>query len=195
MDMILISDSKLKVMLSSADMEEFEISCDTIDYDNTETRRALWSILDLAKHKTGFDAAKRRVSIQVYPSRGGGCEMFVTQLALPPGDRSGAEKRKREPVPLARVCRSQGVYRFGSISGMLSACSALYRMSYPGRSSAYSDRDRDTAFLVLDESEGKYAFLTEYGGVRMFSPVCEYIAEHCVPLCENDAVERLSALA
>ena len=57
MDMILISDTKLKVMLSPLDMEELALSGDDIDYNNTETRRAFWSILDEAKHKTGFDAA------------------------------------------------------------------------------------------------------------------------------------------
>ena len=80
MELILISDKKLKVMLSASDMQKYELDNDTIDYDNTETRRAFWQILDEAKHKTGFDAASEKVFIQVYPSRGGGCEMYVTKL-------------------------------------------------------------------------------------------------------------------
>lgn len=38
MELILISDSKLKIMLTRDDMQQYALDCDTIDYDNTETR-------------------------------------------------------------------------------------------------------------------------------------------------------------
>lgn len=78
----MISDSKLKIMLTSDDMKEYSLDCSTLDYENTETRRAFWSILDEAKHRTGFDAASEKVFVQVYPSRAGGCEMYVTKLGI-----------------------------------------------------------------------------------------------------------------
>lgn len=194
MDMILINENKLKIMMSQSDMSEFELNCDSIDYDNTETRRALWSILDLAKHKTGFDAAQKRIYIQVYPSREGGCEMFVTKLGKAARTESRRDTEKQNP--LARVCRFQGIYRFArGISPMLKACAALRKMGYPGRSCAYCDTKGEAAYLVLDESQGKFTFLSEFGGMRLPSPAAEYIAEHCSPVCENDAVERLAELA
>ena len=61
MELILINEKKLKIMLSPEDMREYEIDPDSVDYDKTETRRAFWSILDEAKHRTGFDAASERV--------------------------------------------------------------------------------------------------------------------------------------
>ena len=180
-------------MLSQSDMSEFELSCDSIDYDNTETRRALWSILDLAKHKTGFDAAQNRVYIQVYPSRGGGCEMFVTKLGR--NFRAEQTSSEKKAGPLTRVCKHQGIYRFAKgVLPLLSSCATLKKMGYPGRSSAYSDTRGDAAYLVLDESQGKFSFLCEFGGVRLSSPAAEYISEHCSPICENDAVERLAEL-
>ena len=81
MELILINENKLKITLSRRDMKQYDLDCDTIDYDKTETRKAFWSILDEAKHKTGFDAAKQRVFIQLYPSKEGGCEMYVTKLS------------------------------------------------------------------------------------------------------------------
>ena len=193
MDMILINENKLKIMMSQREMSDFELSCDSIDYDNTETRRALWSILDLAKHKTGFDTAQNRVYIQVYPSREGGCEMFVTKLGKAPCAES--KKGEEKQNPLARVCKNTGIYRFAKgISPMLSCCVTLRKMGYPGRSSAYADTRGEAAYLVLDESRGKFIFLCEFGGVRMSSPAAEYIAEHCSAICENDAVERLAEL-
>ena len=82
MELIMISNSKLKIMLTSEDMKEYSLDCNTLSYENTETRRAFWSILDEAKHRTGFDAASERVFVQVYPSKKGGCEMYVTKLGV-----------------------------------------------------------------------------------------------------------------
>ena len=82
MELIVISNSKLKIMLTSEDMREYSLDCNTLDYENTETRRAFWSILDEAKQRTGFDAASEKVFVQVYPSKKGGCEMYVTKLGM-----------------------------------------------------------------------------------------------------------------
>ena len=84
MELIRINENKLKIMLSEGDMKQYALDCASLDYDNTETRRAFWSILDEAKHQTGFDAASQRVFVQLYPSKEGGCEMFVTKLGSPP---------------------------------------------------------------------------------------------------------------
>lgn len=185
-------------MLSQRDMSDFELTCDSIDYDNTETRRALWSILDLAKHKTGFDAAQNRVYIQVYPSREGGCEMFVTKLGKSSRSDSRRDDEKKnlqtQAHPFMRVSKNTVIYQFRGISPLLSSCAALKKMNYPGRSSAYTDTQGDSVYLVLDESLGNFFFLCEFGGVKISSPAAEYIAEHCSPICENDAVERLSRL-
>ena len=70
MELIRISDSKMKIMLSAEDMARYEITAERLNYENTETRRVVWQILDEAKQKTGFDAASDRVLIQVYPSNG-----------------------------------------------------------------------------------------------------------------------------
>jgi hypothetical protein len=47
-----------------------------MDYGDTRTRRALWEIFDVAKDKTGFDAAREKVTVKVYP-RKDGCEVVV----------------------------------------------------------------------------------------------------------------------
>ena len=73
MELLRIGESKLKVTLSSEDMERYSLDGDSMDYDNTETRSAVWQILDEAKHKTGFDAGGEKIFVQVYPARGGGC--------------------------------------------------------------------------------------------------------------------------
>ena len=82
MEFILINENKIKVMLSACDLEEFEIEAEELDYANTDTKRMLWDILSRAKHSTGFDTDGQRVLVQLYPSRHGGCEMFVTKIGM-----------------------------------------------------------------------------------------------------------------
>ena len=82
MEIILISESKLKIALREEDLASFEIRADELDYSNTETKRMFWDLLTRAKHKTGFDTDGQRVLVQLYPSKDGGCEMFVTKIGL-----------------------------------------------------------------------------------------------------------------
>ena len=69
MELIKISDSKLKIALTPTDMEKYSLDIQTMDYDKTETRSAFWQLLDEAKHKTGFDAASEKIFVQIYSSK------------------------------------------------------------------------------------------------------------------------------
>ena len=78
----MISDNKLKVMLCEEDLKGFQLKADQLDYSNTDTKRMFWDVLSKAKHQTGFDTDGQRVLVQLYPSKEGGCEMFVTKIGL-----------------------------------------------------------------------------------------------------------------
>jgi len=213
MDMILISDTKLKVMLSPLDMEELALSGDDIDYNNTETRRAFWSILDEAKHKTGFDAARTRVFIQVYPSKSGGCELYVTKLA----SRNAASHDSRHRIS-CRVKRTSDtsessalsdvienergcvVYRFRLLDALLGAANKLCGIGYDGESSAYTDGTHYYLALsycgIYDRPNlDRYAFVGEYGESLDRNILKLYIHEHCKCICASDAVKMLDSVS
>lgn len=76
MELILIGTDKLKVMLTEEDMKFYAIEFERLDYGNTETRRAIWSILDEAKRQIGFDAARDRIYIQAYKNIAGRLRAF-----------------------------------------------------------------------------------------------------------------------
>ncbi|MBR7185413.1 MAG: adaptor protein MecA [Clostridia bacterium] len=195
MELILISDSKLKIMLTRDDMQQYALNCDTIDYDNTETRRAFWSILDEAKHRTGFDAAAERVFVQLYPSKEGGCEMYVTKLgfdegraqrALLPG---GASKRG---VLRSRIC----AYRFACLDDLVTVCRRLRLLPASPPSSVWRD-DEGGWHLILDETDAAPAplsFLCEFGDAEDAGRLSMYIAEHGICVRQGDAAKVLGAL-
>ena len=82
MDLIRIDDNKMKIMLTPGDMQCYELDADTMDRNKSETCRAFRNILDEVRSRTGFDAKGNKIFVQMYPSREGGCEMFVTKLGM-----------------------------------------------------------------------------------------------------------------
>ena len=190
MELILISESKLKIMLSPDDMKEYEIDCQSVDYGNTETRRAFWSILDRAKQQTGFDAASERVYIQMYPSRDGGCEMYVTKLgALGDGKRKDrSEKKERRKPCLA--------YVFCDITSLLNACRAIDGRRIDGESSAYAGRSGQCMLFFTPKNDARSLdFIEEFGDRSDPTLALAFANEHLTCICEQNAVDTLKSFA
>ena len=189
MEVIRISDSKLKVMLSEEDMERFDLCRDELDYDNTETRRALWEILDEAKKETGFDAAKERVLIQMFRGKRGGCELFVTKVS------AASEDAGRKP----RKARTNA-YLFSDADTVLLMCEKLYALGYREKSELYRMdggfclviEEEESETLLIENSIGEYGFLSEYGEKRRGHLWLAYIREHGECIDGERAVERLA---
>ena len=163
MELILISDSKLKVMLSAEDMRRYELNCDAVDSGDPTARRAFWDILDEARRRTGFDAAGSRVFVQLYPSREGGCEMFVTKL--------GARAQAAEKAAASDAV----LYGFFGMDDLLAACRRLMterelppvRTLTDGEGRLYLETARTLDWMpeynALRCPRERSAFLGEYG--------------------------------
>ena len=80
MELIVISESKLKIMLSAPDMAKYELESARMDCRDIHTREAFRHIFDDARTKIGFDTEGERLFVQLYTSKEGGCEIFVTKL-------------------------------------------------------------------------------------------------------------------
>lgn len=192
MELIRISERKLKVMLSPDDMAHYAISCESMDYENTETRRAFWDILDIAKHQTGFDAARDKIYIQVYPSRSGGCELYVTMLP---------DERGQAPAPLTAPQKKTSIYQFETFATLVNVCRILLAQGYNEESDAF--RVADTWFLRLQDANettsGKlvlsHPFLLEYGSREDGALLLPYIREHGICVSVGRAVQDLARLA
>lgn len=194
MELILINEKKLKIMLTPEDMREYEIDCDSVDYARTETRRAFWSILDEAKHRTGFDAASERVYIQLYPSREGGCEMYVTKVGLiaAPGGESAGQGMLRV-APERRLA-----YSFDGLETLLRACRQLRGITEAQNSAAFIDAD-GKCYLCFSGVRGfcipdSFGVLGEFGESEDPDGMLGYLGEHCKCICNTDAVNTLGAL-
>ena len=187
MELIRIGEEKLKLTLSPEDMGRFGLDAEYLDWSDTGTRRAMWSILDEAKRRCGFDAARDKVLVRVFPSLAGGCEIFVTCVG---GRSAGCGNDFSLKVLDGAPREEDSVYSFDGISELLDCCRALARSGFCGNSRAFSCDD-GRALLVLSE---QCATAQEFGEKQKDGRAEIYIGEHTSPICEKDAVKVLSAL-
>ncbi len=201
MELIMISESKLKVMLTATDMRLYGISGESLDKNDAVSRKAFWNILDEAKLQTGFDPAGCKLFVQMYQSKSGGCELFVTRL----GGKNALSREKRQqdgpthesvltpPTkqnPLSADAE-QSIYVFDSLGELLLGCRRLSAMESPPDARAYADDEKRRYYLVLAADT---PVLAEYNGTRCRPREYAYIAEHCRLFC-TDAIPRLAPLA
>ncbi len=210
MEIIMISETKLKVMLSSEDLREFDLTTEALDYSNTETKRMFWEVLGRAKQTVGFDTDGHRVLVQLYPSRDGGCEMFITRL----GEICRTECENDGEAALSAVIAPKGAnktrtrskthtgmgaaFGFDTMERLLAVCRRLAALAYVGESEAYLGDDR-RCYLFLSDLEvstylplDEYSFIGEYGTVENVSALRHFVGEHAKTICSEDAVACLA---
>lgn len=203
MELILISDSKLKVMLSEDDMRNYEFD----DINNIHTKEAFRNLMREAKNRCGFNALEGRVFVQLYRSKAGGCELFVTKLSQSDSgadsgmdsDKTGAAYSREERANteykryyMERKCKGRHViYSFDEMRNLLSTCGVLRASRYRGSSMAYIEKGKRSFYLALDEET---YVAGEHFGRLCPSSFYYYINEHCDIICDN-AVSILGKLA
>ena len=208
MEIIMISDSKLKVMLCKEDLSHFELKPEQLDYSNTETKRMFWDVLNRAKHQTGFDTDGQRVLVQLYPSKEGGCEMFVTKIGVLHSDdiKTKTHSNEKDNVEVVSTKKnkkptlSYSAFRFDTLEAMLEVCRRLASIGYIGESSAYFCENGNKYLLLSDVDFSEFAppdefsFISEYGDFESSKKLQYYLLEHSRSICEQDAVSILSKL-
>ena len=203
----MIREDKLKVLLTPFDMMKYELTCEKLDYDNTETRKAIWSILDFAKRETGFDAAIGKIRIEVYPEKSGGCAIYITKL-------KSSDLPSHEPMneTIAKATPPSGkttvVYQFKETDSLIRVCRFLSHRGYRDESSAFfeaPEKGELRYFLEIREAaptslkKTRYLkenlFIEEFGEKLESEESVFYLHERTSPICRDNAVQTLAALA
>lgn len=180
MEYILINDSKLKIILESKELAEWDISADELDYANPAARQVFEGLLGYAKKELGFDTSGHKVLLQLFPSKDGGCELFITRLG--PNSEQRSPRTDKEKKPLEKKA-----YSFDKLSHLLAVCKRLSSMKYCGNSSAWFD-DSGKWFLLLSSEEGsELNFISEYGEQESPSALELYLCEYGTAVRREDA--------
>jgi len=207
MELIRISNRKLKIMLTPTDMCHFELNADSFGEDSAQMHHAFRLLLEEIKKQTDFDADDRQIAVQYFPSREGGCEMFISRLPSSDGETVSDKKNNRgvqrglQPYASGDGrFRRDCAYGFATLDHLLRACRRLQDTGYVGESVAFRDDGGRYYLLITVLSQSpftvpdEWSFLTEYGTVENAATLRLYILEHGKTLCPSHAVEKLSPL-
>ncbi|MBR2722013.1 MAG: adaptor protein MecA [Clostridia bacterium] len=207
MELIRISDKKLKIMLTPTDMCHFELSADSFGKNPQKTRKTFRLLFEEIKKQTDFDADERHISVQYFPSREGGCEMFISRISDSEKEtcaKGRAEERAltaREDARRSGSFRKLCVWRFETLDALLMVCKRIRQTQYIGESIAYRD-ETGFYFLLFSlrtssplEIPDEWCFLSEYGCPENASLFRLYISEHGRVICGANAVHTLAELA
>ena len=174
-DFLVVSDSKLKIMISRDEMKKYGIDGDNIDYDDPKTRRSFWRILDVARERCGFSASGDKVLIQFYPGEDGS-EIFVTKLGLV---SRGAERTIARSNKVAMLEARIAVYRFDQLE--YAAMAARYILGEELRGSRAFVDERGLYYIITEERSisrgGELRSISEFG-TELPASLGGYIMEH-----------------
>jgi len=201
MEWIRISKSKLKIMLSAEDARRYALNCENADYADLMTREAFKEILTDVRQETGFDATEDKVYIQMYPSKEGGCELFVTKLGLllteedheAPSDSTNRSDSTSKSTKHPQTVRKRiSAFSFVSLEHLTSLCRRLASL-YSGESEVWLD-ECGIWWLILTEEVAPKArrddlhFIREYGQTANAEQTRLFLSEHGRAICLSDAV-------
>ena len=215
MELIMVNSVKLKIILTPQDMQEMDISNDTLDYDSAKTRGALRSILERARLETGFDTRRDKIYVQVFPSNDGGCEMFLTRrgkLLPEPGDSEKTYlKKKYRLLGDDRHERKEYIAASSDIDNIVDLCVRMNREGFGGSSGLYSlgkefvllicfsrrmpSFAKNTSFKdgEFDDDADRFSFMSDYADLFFAEKaMLARLNEHGTLLIEKNAVETLA---
>ena len=193
MELIPINESKIKIMLNESDMKEYNIG-DEADCANSETRLAIRHILDRAKDQIGFNTEGSEIFVQLYTSKRGGCELFVTKstvsqdtivastsaperkpkkrtdqiAAKPLGESRALPARIQGAQKQKRSDSGKAIYSFGDLGSLCKVCALLNGLHLSIEAGAHKG-DNGLYYLCMEGED-----LNEYTRLNKISFILEY---------------------
>ena len=213
MELIVISENKLKIMMSRDDMERVGLDENEFYLSVTNTRKILERILHNCPIKTGFESIlpDEKLLMQLYPEKDGGCELFVTKIEFENDSAESedgsfmakfSEERYLLPRPKAKEVDEGEVtltYRFENIDFVICACKELSKRGFSHPSVLKRDENGKYYLFITqvpDENEKSppTSFLSEFGELERTERASLYLSEYGSCIIKSNAIEQLADL-
>ena len=190
MEFLVISENKMKIMLSPEEVEHYGIESEKSDYSDPGVRRAFWKILDRARDECGFKVTGNKLLLQYYPSKVG-AEIFVTKL----GKISlGVERSISSTDSVAMLSSKNMIYRFESLENLKRACREINRSATDYVADVYFSEDG--CYYLFFEERSDLSIVSPFSLISEFAEEIPhnmeiYIKEHSEPVALGDAFAAL----
>lgn len=193
MDILRIGKHAVKISLSMDEVQEYKI-LDSEEIESEEVRVAFSRLLLRAKEAVDFSYAGRKIFTEIFPSKDGGCEIFISCISMEAERAVYKDKNQSTDNKKTKILLS--ILDFECLENLLFACYRLNELKYKNRSSVYFDNENKRYIMILEDvyiKDIKFAFLLEYAKYIKGS-VASYVKEHYKCIIKRDGVKILSAL-
>lgn len=187
----LLDDKTVKVVLSNADMVQFNLTYDEMDYKNPDTKRVILQLVDQIKREVSVDLSTGKLFIEAFPYADGGCILYVNLLDISSSKaKQGSHKYKTSfDTPI--------IFCFKDVSALAGLSKRLIT-KYGHiilKNALYLDQDKYylLIYTYFKMDDQLLHLLTEYGQFYgKGSLVSSIIQEHAKELIASEALETLS---
>ena len=191
MEFVKINEKSIKIELSKTEAVKYELNS-AVSLEPEKSKAVFSRMLAEAKKEIGFQYAGERIVAEIFDSRDGGCEIFISCIS---GDKT-MYKDAGEEALLSKLKLQNKVFSFEDMDSLLEGCYLLMQSNCDKNTSAYYDRDKNKFYIILEDvskKDVKFAFLYEISK-HVKSNRIEYIKEKCTPICKENAHIKLGSL-
>ena len=164
MDVIKISEIKLLLLLSKDEVLRY-----SAELKASGRKKTIKTILEDAGENARFSESSA-LSVRLFQSKDGGCEMFVTKLD---DNASGCDYLSESKV-------KKYIYHFKDTELFLTFCKFLVSLGRGDGMTVYKDCENKGFYLSSPE---EISDIAELGGEKVPFPKALYISEHCEKMC------------
>lgn len=190
MEFMKIGNNSLKITLSAKEAKGYELA-EGATLEGEDVKRTFEKLLLRAKREIGYKYAGQKVVAEIFSSKNGGCEIFLSYAE----DTMYKDITPRESAK--RPQRSNpAIYALECFDDLLNIAYGLDSISYNGKSSVYYDDSNENYYIILDDisiRDEKYAFVCEFAK-HVKNGGMSYLKEHCRCLLNKNAVKALAML-
>ena len=188
-----INDNKIKVTLSSKELEERNLDFQSLRYNTPEAQTLFWDMMKQAENEHGFITANSQLFIEAASINDGKFIVTVTKIqdkALPP-----VPQKRKLPVPELKVRKKQttkaenSIYKFDDFEQI---CNLLLTIDIPSNLASTLYEYKGSFFIVTKPSKKLHLLISEFGEVVKDSITIEGILqEHGNKITEKNAFNKL----
>jgi len=190
-----INDNKIKVTLSTTELQERNLNFQALRYNTPEAQTLFWDMMKQAENEHGFKTANCQLFIEAAASVNDG-QFIVTVTKLQDKDLAPVPQKKKLPIPELKVrkksvSKNQNfIYKFNDFEQIYNLVEST---EIPSDLTATLYEYQNSFFIVSKPSKQLHLIISEFGEIVNDSVVIEGIlAEHGNKIIENNAFSTIA---
>jgi negative regulator of genetic competence, sporulation and motility len=190
MEFMKIGNNSLKITLSAKEAKGYDLTEDA-RLDGEEVKRTFEKLLMRAKREIGYKYAGERVIAEIFSSKNGGCEIFLSYAE----DSMYKEIQSKDSLKKTQK-PNFFIYAINNFEDLLNISYTLNQLEYKGKSTVYYDESNETYYIALEDASiknEKFYFISEFAR-QVKNGQISYAREHFKSIMGKNAIKVLASL-